>query len=70
MQVQKDDRPHNKSDKTVGSEGFVKKNAVELGRRAMHGTHLSHACPPIASHLQQDYLAVIEGNDCLPLEQF
>lgn len=61
MQVQKDDDPYRKSDRMVGSSGFARKNAAKLGRTAMRGVHYRHVCAPIASHLQHDYLALIEG---------
>lgn len=61
MQAQKDGIATVKRDKTVATKGFARKNVAELGREAMRGVHHSHARDPIASHLQHDYLPVIEG---------
>ena len=63
MQMQKADEARIKSDTFVGNDRPDRKNKAKLGRRAMQGAHCGHAGTPIASHLQHDYLPVIEGRD-------
>jgi hypothetical protein len=40
---------------------LIRKNKAKLGQRAMQPMQYGHARPPIASHVQHDYLARIEG---------
>jgi len=61
MQTQKDDGAHRKSDISVGHSRFARKNKAKLGQTAMRLVQGGHDQRPIASHLQHDYLPVIEG---------
>lgn len=62
MQVQKDDGPAPTCDISDRKCRLTQMNMAKSGQKAMHGAHCGHARPPIASHLQHDYLAVIEGD--------
>lgn len=61
MQTQKDDETQSETDTLVANIDFASKNKAKLRHSAMRGMHYGHAVPPIASHLQHDYLPVIEG---------
>jgi hypothetical protein len=63
MQVQKLDVARSVRDFSGEFGAVTRKNAAKLGQRAMQAAHCGHAGSPIASHLQHDYLPVIEGRN-------
>ena len=63
MQLQKADEANAESDVFVGIGSLNRQNKAKLGQIAMRGAHCGHAGTPIASHMQHDYLPVIEGRD-------
>ena len=62
MQMQKDDATPIECDVFLANNGFAHRIMAKLGRLAMRGMQSGHASSAIASHLQHDYLPVIEGN--------
>lgn len=61
MQAQKDGAKDAKSDVFLIFKGIAHANMAKLRPQAMRFVQHGHDHPPIASHLQHDYLPVIEG---------